>query len=169
MRRSTKKVALGGIVTALGVVLLLLGSVLGLGVYAAPMLVGWCLIPLGKEWGRGYQAMLWVAISVLSFFLVPDVEEKLMFAFLFGWYPILRPSLQKLKRLPRALLKLVIFNAVAVPLEAVVMMILVPESAETWMIVLLLVMANLMFVVYDLAIPAFDMVATRYFKKFLSK
>lgn len=169
MRRSTKKVALGGVMTALGVVLLLLGSVLGLGVYAAPMLVGWCLIPLGREWGRGYQATLWVAISLLSFLLVPDVEEKLMFTFLFGWYPILRPTLQRMKKLPRVLLKLLIFNAVSAALEALLMLVLIPESAELWMILLLLLVGNIMFAVYDFAIPVFDLVATRYFQKFISR
>lgn len=169
MSTSTKKVALGGVMTALGVVLLLLGSVLGLGVYAAPMLVGWCLIPLGREWGRGYQVTLWAAISLLSLLLVPDVEEKLMFTFLFGWYPILRPALQKQKKPVRVVLKLVIFNVISVALEAALMLLLVPESAETWMIVLLLVMGNLMFAVYDFAIPVFDLVATRYFKKLISR
>lgn len=169
MRETTKKVALGGVMTALGVVLLLLGSVLGLGVYAAPMLVGWCLIPLGREWGRGYQVMLWAAISILSLLLVPDVEEKLMFTFLFGWYPILRPTLQKQRKPIRVVLKLVIFNAISVALEALLMLVLIPESAETWMLLLLLLVGNIMFAVYDLAIPVFDLVATRYFKKFISR
>lgn len=167
MKHQAKRMAVSGMMTALGVVLLLLGSVLGLGVYAAPMFVGWCLIPIGKEWGRRYQVLLWIAISVLSFILVPNVEENLMFAFLFGWYPIARPSLQKLKKLLRAALKLLLFNIIAVALEAVLILFLVPESAELWIVLLWLVMGNLMFVAYDFAIPVFESVAASCFRKYL--
>lgn len=165
MKDQAKRMAVSGMMTALGVVLMLLGSILGLGMYAAPMFVGWCLIPIGKEWGRKYQVLLWIAISVLSFMLVPNVEENLMFAFLFGWYPIVRPRLQKLKKFPRAVVKLALFNAIVVALEALLILVLVPESAELWMVLVWLVLGNLMFLAYDRAIPVFEIVAGEYFKK----
>ena len=165
MARQAKRMAVCGMMTALGVVLLLLGSVLGLGIYAAPMFVGWCLVPVGKEWGGKYQILLWMAISVLSFLFVPNVEENLVFACLFGWYPLVRPRLQKLGKLPRLAVKLLLFNAISVALETVLILFLVPESVQLWMIALWILMGNIMFLAYDRAVPVFEMVAAGYFRK----
>lgn len=166
MKKQAKRMAICGMMTALGVVLMLLGAVLGLGVYVAPMFVGWCLVPIGKEWGKKYQILLWIAISILSFTLVPNAEENLMFAFLFGWYPVLRPRLQKLPRLSRVIAKLLLFNVIVVILEALLVMVLVPESMEVWLALLLLLIGNVTFFFYDFAVPLFEVVSTAYFKKF---
>ena len=150
---------------ALGVVVLLLGSVLGLGMYVGPLLVGMCLIPIGKEYGTKYQLMLWIVISILSFILVPNPEENLMFAGLFGWYPALYPKLEKLPRIPRLIVKLLLFNVIVISLEALVILVLVPEILDGPMIAMLLLMGNVMFLLYDRVIPNFDLIAKRYLKK----
>ena len=76
----TKRIALCGVMAALSVVILLLGAVLGLGIYLAPVVAGLILVPVGRSYGAKSQIMLWLAVSVLAFLLVPDIEEKLMHA-----------------------------------------------------------------------------------------
>ena len=59
MRKTeSQKIALCGMLGALSVVLLLLGSALQIGTYAAPMLAAFLLIPVLEEYG--YKRTAWV-------------------------------------------------------------------------------------------------------------
>ena len=127
MRTSTKRMATCSMMAALSVVLMVLGAILELGMYACPLFAGLCFIPIGQKYGRKYHITLYVASSILCFLMVPNMEENLMFAGLFGWYPIVRPSLQKLPKILRWICKLAIFNVVVIAIEWLVMAILVPE------------------------------------------
>ena len=151
--KHTHAIALCGVTTALAVALMAVGGLLGIGLYAAPMLAGLCLLPAGRHLGLKYHLLLWLAVSALSFFLVPDIEQNLMFLCLFVCYPILRPALQRLPRLPRLLCKLLFFNAVSVALEALVLLVLAPEALAPPLLLLLLALGNLTFLLYDLLIP----------------
>ncbi len=165
LKVSSKRIAICAMTAALGVVLMLLGSFLGLGMYMAPMFVGWCLIPIGKKYGVKYQTMLWIVIGLLCLMLVSDIEQNLMFIGLFGWYPIIRARLQKLPRALRLLVKLALFNVVIISLEALVLLLLFPEPLEAWMAVVLLVLGNLTFLFYDFAFPVFELLSEHYLKK----
>lgn len=134
-------------------VLMLLGAVLELGMYAAPLLAGICLLPYGQKYGIKYQIIVYLAVSFLSFILVPNIEQNLMFAGLFGWYPALRPALQGLSKLPRIVVKLLIFNVTIIAIEALVMLVLVPEVLGGGLIAALLVLGNITFILYDCIIP----------------
>lgn len=153
-----------GIMVAVCVVLMLLGAVLELGIYAAPMFAGLCLVPLGEKWGRKYQTTLWVAVSLLSFLLVPNVEETLIFFGFFGWYPILRPTLQRLPQPLRLAVKLLLFNGVIAVIEAVVLFLLVPEDITGIFLLVLLAMSNLVFLLYDSIVPKTDILRKRLFR-----
>lgn len=146
---------------ALCVVLMMLGGILEIGAYAAPMFAGLCTIPVGQQFGKKPQLLLWVAASLLCFLLVPNVEENLIFAGFFGWYPILHPELQKLPKVPRMLAKLAVFNVVMIAIEALVILVLVPESLGAGYMLLLLVLANLTFLIYDNLIPRMEEVFRR--------
>jgi len=163
MREQSRRMAVCSMAAALGVVVMLLGAVLELGMYVCPMVVGLCLIPIGRQYGLKYQLMLWVIISILALLLVPDPEENLMFAGFFGWYPALYPRLQKLPRLPRLLTKLVIFNAAILTIESLVILVLIPQAMEPVMAVILMLLANVVFLLYDKLIPRFDSLLKRVF------
>ena len=61
MRKTeSQKIALCGMLGALSVVLLLLGSALQIGTYAAPMLAAFLLIPVLEEYGTRYALTLYV-------------------------------------------------------------------------------------------------------------
>lgn len=164
MKDHAKLVATCGIMVAVCVVLMLLGAVLELGIYAAPMFAGLCLVPLGEKWGRKYQTTLWVAVSLLSFLLVPNVEETLIFFGFFGWYPILRPTLQRLPQPLRLAVKLLLFNGVIAVIEAVVLFLLVPEDITGTFLLVLLAMSNLVFLLYDSIVPKTDILRKRLFR-----
>lgn len=165
MKKQSKRIAVCGLTVALGAVVMLLGNVLGLGMYLAPMFVGLCLSVVGKEWGLRFRILLWLAIGLLSFILISNPEQNLMFIGLFGWYPILRPALQKLPILLRAAVKFLMFNGIVIALEALLILVLVPESMGTGLMILLLLLGNVTFFVYDFAIPRFEVLAEKYRKR----
>jgi len=159
--KHAKQMATCAMMTAVCVVLMLLGGILEIGIYAAPMFAGLCLVPIGERWGRRTQLMVYLAVALLSFLLVPSLEENLIFAALLGWYPILRPSLQKLPRLLRLSVKLLLFNAVIIAVEALLLTLITPEPVGGWMLVLLLVLGNFAFLAYDFLLPAAGLILRR--------
>ena len=118
---SSRKLALCGLLTALAVTLLLLGGIIPLATFCAPMLAMAVLLPILEEFGPGAAATAWGAATILALLLVPDRETALVFVF-FGWYPILRPCLDRLPgRLPRLLVKLAVYGAVTALLYGLVL------------------------------------------------
>ena len=160
----TKRLTICAMMAAVSVVLMLLGAVLQLGTYAAPLLTGMVLIPVGNRFGRRYQVMLWFVISALCFMLVPSAEQNLMFAGLFGWYPIAYPTLQKLPRLMRLPVKLLLFNGVVIAMEALLLWVIAPEAMELGMVLLLLALGNVTFLLYDYLIPKTELILRRILK-----
>ena len=58
--KHTRAIALCGVTTALAVALMAVGGLLGIGLYAAPMLAGLCLLPAGRHLGLKYHLLLWL-------------------------------------------------------------------------------------------------------------
>ena len=164
MRLQAKRMASCAVMAALCVVLLLLGAVLELGIYAAPMFAGLCLIPIGLRYGRKYQITTCVAVGVLSFLLVPNMEENLLFAGLLGWYPALRPSLQKLPVWFRFTIKLAVFNVTVIAVEWLVLTLIAPEAVEGFLLAVLLALGNVTFLAYDFLLSKLSRLTERVAK-----
>lgn len=127
MKENARRMAFCAMMAALSVVLMVLGAVLELGMYACPLFAGLCFIPVGQKYGRKFHWTLYAAASILCFLLVPNMEENLMFAGLFGWYPIVRPGLQRLPKVLGWVCKLLIFNGAVTAIEWLVVTVLAPE------------------------------------------
>ena len=167
MNKNTRSIALCGTVCALCIVIMLLGGVLGLGTYAAPMIAGLHLIPIGDKYGKKIHLAVYAAVTLLSFILVPYFEQDLMLAVLFGPYPLLYPHFAKLPRFVRPALKLLWFNAVAIGAEALTMCLIAPEAMGKWAIIGLIAMGNLVFVLYDLVIKRSKIIIERLLGRIL--
>ena len=154
--KDTKKLAAGAMMSALCVVIMLLGAVIDLGTYAAALLAGVAMIPYGQKYGCRYQLMVFTASAALSFMLVPNVEQNLMYLGFYGWYPILRQSLEKLKTPSKYIAKFVIFNVCFISIEALVMLVLVPEAMGSVLFVIFIITANVTFFAYDYMLPLLD-------------
>lgn len=165
MRLHAKRMATCSMMTALCVVLMILGGVLELGMYACPMFAGLCLIPVGQNYGKKYQMLVYAATGLLCLMMVPNMEENLMFIGLLGWYPMARQLIGKLPRLLRLPAKLLVFNIVVVAIEAAVLYLFLPEDLTMGMIAVLLVMGNITFLAYDFLIPRVE-VLTQRLKRF---
>ena len=152
----TKQIALGGVLSALAVVLLLLGGIIPIGTYAAPMLASIPLIVLLAELPKSLCLGWYAVVAILGVLLCPDRETAFVFVFL-GWYPIAKPGLDRLPRLPRVFGKLAIFLAAVAALYALLILVfrfeaLVNEAKETGlpMLIALLALGCAAFLLFDL-------------------
>ena len=105
---SAKNMALGGVMAALALVVMCLGGLIPLATYVCPMFCAVLLMVVLKLTGRRVAWAWYGAVSILSMLLGPDKEAAAVFVFL-GYYPILKPWLDKRKL--AILCKLVLFNA----------------------------------------------------------
>ena len=165
--KNAKRVAFCGVMTALCVVILTVGALSGVGNYAGSMLAGICLLPVGWEWGRKTELVLWISVSLVGAMVIPDPETILLFAAFFGWYPVFRASLDRFPLLLRIFLKLLIFNLTAVGCEILVMKVLAPETEEAWILLLLLILGNVAFFLYDAVLPRIELLYRVRLRKLL--
>lgn len=146
-------VALGGVLAALAVVIMSMGTLIPVATYVCPMLCAILLQVVLKTCGSRIAWAWYGAVAVLSLLLAPDKEAAAVFAFI-GYYPILKPQLDrsKLKWLWKALL----FNAAILLMYWLLMHLLgmaqlAAEFAEMGaaMTAVLLVLGNITFFLLD--------------------
>ena len=107
MRTQAKRMALGGVTAALAVVLMCLGTLIPVATYMVPMLLCLLLGFLKPMLGAKYAIAWYLTVAILGLLMAPDKEAAALFAFL-GYYPILKPWLDKK---PLAILwKILLFN-----------------------------------------------------------
>ncbi len=152
----TKQIALGGVLAALAVVILLLGGIIPIGTYLAPMLASLPLLVLSEALSKSLCLGWYAVTAILGATLCPDKETAFVFVFL-GWYPLAKPALDRLPKLPRMGAKLLLFNLAAAALYALLILVfrleaLAREARATGlpMLLLLLALGNLCFFLYDL-------------------
>jgi voltage-gated potassium channel Kch len=165
-KTESQKIALCGVLSALSVVVLLVGNVLQIGTYAAPMLASFLLIPVLEDYGKKYALLLYAVVSLLSLFLVPDKELVLFYVLVLGYYPVLRVKLNTIKsRWVRWIIKFAVFNAATVLVYLLLFALLGPAVLDelladgTAMLAALLAAGNLSFWLCDRALAAL----TRYY------
>lgn len=89
-----RKVAFGGILAAIAVVLLLLAGILPHGRFILPMAAGLAVFIAAREFSDGLGVMLYAAISLLSLFVCADKTGVLCFVLVFGYYPLIKRKIE---------------------------------------------------------------------------
>lgn len=152
MRQKSRIIAVCGLTAALSLVLMGLGSALAVMTYACPMLVGVLLLCVREELGVKWSLTLWAAIGLLALMLVPEVEMTAVFIGIFGWYPSVKPFLDRLPKVLSGLSRFLALNGAAVAVYAILIRFMglsdMPEGAWAW--VVLLAAGNVVFYFYDL-------------------
>lgn len=103
-----KKIALGGLLAALTVVIMCLGGMIPLATFICPMLCAIIQYIVLRFCGMKISWTWFAAVAILSLLLGPDKEAALVFC-LIGCYPNLKPLFEKSKL--RLLWKFLYFNA----------------------------------------------------------
>ena len=152
-RNSAQKIALGGLMAALAMVIMCLGGLIPFATFVCPMLC--CMITklVLSMCGKRIAWAWYGAVAILSVLMAPDKEAAAVFVFL-GYYPILRPWLNKLR--PDWLFKGLYFNAVIAVLYTLLLKVLgfaeiLEDYAEMGavMTVAMLIMGNITFFLLD--------------------
>ena len=155
IRKRTKYITLSAMLSALGVVLLSLGSLIEVLDITNAVLASMLCIYAVIEMGGAYPWMIWLVTSTLGLLLLPVKTPAVFYALFAGFYPIVKEKLEKLKRPLSDLFKLVVFH-VCLGGIVLVMTLFIPNALgledAKWMPVVLYLMSLAVFVLYDIAL-----------------
>ena len=136
------------------------GAVVPVLMFIAPAVASLLIATVCVECGKTMALTAYGAVSLLSLLFVPDKEVALVFVFLLGYYPLVKPRFERI-RLPlvRVLCKLLLCNGAVLAMYGLVLL-LVPagsisqELKTTALAVSLatLAMGNVAFLLYDRAL-----------------
>lgn len=155
--KKSAKIALSGVLGALAVVCMML-TVIPVSTLALTALAGIVLAPIALEAGVRWGFAAYAAAAVLTFFIAPDFESKLLFIAFFGYYPTLKLLLDRIRlKAVSWTLKLLLFNAAVVAVYLLLTFVggLEPDEFELFginMPLIFLALGNVVFVVFDLAL-----------------
>jgi hypothetical protein len=170
------KIALGGIVSALCLVIMLLTSILPALYIVLPMLCGLLIKMLVDEVSSGWALLTYVSVSILSFFLNPNIEATFVFILFFGIYPIILKYLNKLPKLLSKIVKWCIYFGMAfVNYRISVFIVGMDETVENlpfgeYWEQIFVVIIGLFFAIYEFYISLFlNVYQKKWRKKFFRK
>lgn len=157
--KKSAKTALGGIITALSVTLMLVSAVIPFLEYALPAIAGAILVIMVIELNKKWAFCTYVAVSILSILILANKETAMMYIAFFGYYPILKPFFEsKIKNnIICWIVKDIEFNAAVVAAYFIIVKVFgmpLEELTENGLAGLLgiLALGNVMFVLYDICI-----------------
>jgi len=171
MKNKTKNTAVCGLMTALSVVLMMLTTLVPVFMYVLPIVTGLLVLftadASNKKWGVG----VYFSTAFLSLLLITDKEAALTYALFFGYYPLIKDIIEKLPKWVAWILKLVLFNLAAVGIGVISFYLFGVSGDEynefgKYTIPILLIMANVAFILYDFCITKNRFLLTRFSEKF---
>ena len=145
-----RQMALGGMLAAVCIVIMCLGSIIPVNTYVCPVL---CILTGAVVLDRCGRRAGWchyLAVAVLAMLLAPDREAALVYAFL-GYYPMLRPWFQKLGPI-RQIAKLAFFTLAGAASYGVLIFLVGAEAAmeEGWLLtVVTVILWDALFLLVD--------------------
>ena len=152
-RTPASAVALGGVLAALAVVIMAMGTLIPVATYVCPVLCCLILQVVLKTCGKR-MAWAWSgAVAILCLLMAPDKEAAAVFAFL-GFYPIVKPRLDRAKA--SVLWKGLLFNSITLVMYWLLIHLMgmediAAEYAEmgTVLTALMLILGNVTFFLLD--------------------
>ena len=151
--KTTRRLVVSALLSALGVVLLMLGSLVQVLDLSMAAIVSLFVVFAVIEIRGPYPWLIYIVTSVLSLLLLPIKTPALVYAAFAGYYPIFKSVLERRLRAPVAwVLKIVLFGialAVAVVVAAKVLLMDLTWVLANWWIFALAVPV---FVLYDVGL-----------------
>ena len=154
--KSTKRLTICAMLSALGVVLLYIGSLVEALDLSAAVLASLACIIAVIEYGKGAPWAIYGVTSVLSLILLPVKTPAAFYVIFFGFYPILKEKIERRPRLLQWVIKEAIFNVALVIMGFAVYFLSTTGDnlllENPLIIAATVVMAELAFVLYDIAL-----------------
>ena len=160
MQNNTKRIALGGMLAGVAVVIMCLGGLIPVATYICPMLCCLTQFLVLCFCGRKLAWTWFFVVCVLSLAMGPDKEAASVFLFL-GFYPIVKPQFD---RLHFAILpKLIVFNVLILTMYGLLIRLfgmdqIAAEFAELGQVLTLvmLLLGNVIFLLLDRVLTRFS-------------
>ena len=173
MREKTYRTALGGILSALALSFLFMGSVLPFAEIAGPALASVCVLLTGTEFSVKAAFAVYSAVSVLGLIIVPDKESVLLFIFFLGWFPIFKMLIDgKLRPVPVLLIKLAVFNASVLLMYWLILKVFVMDQVAAefsgyspFMYAAVIILSNITVIILDFALSKIVFLYTHVWRK----
>lgn len=155
MKSKSLRISLCAMVTALSTLIMMITGIITIGTYALPAIAGIFMISIVVEIDKKWAIATYISTSLLSMILAADKEAVILFVLFFGYYPILKAWIEKIKnKFILYLLKLLIFNSSVIIAYLIVIKFL-QISYDAFVIfgvsvpILFLAMGNVIFLLYD--------------------
>ncbi len=166
--KNTRSIAAGGLLTAFAVAVMLVSNLMPSGMYTFPAVSGIIVYVLSFAAGRPYSWASFAVVSIISFLFCADKEAPLCFVLFFGYYPLLKELIEKIRFRPAEyIVKLLVFNAAGAGIWLLLVFVFSVPFDEFSVFgvrlpAVIISALNLVFILYDLALTMFF---RRYGKK----
>ena len=154
-QEKTKRLTVCAMLSALGVVLLWLGSAVEVVDISMAVIASLLCVFAVIEYGKGAPWLVFAVTAVLSLLLLPQKTPAVTYLLFFGYYPILKEKLERSNRVVSWLLKELIFNAaLALMLLSSHFLLMAATPIESMLVYYgaLVIMAEIAFPLYDIAL-----------------
>ena len=164
-----------GVLAGLGLALMFLTALLPMATFALPALAGLLMIMIVIEMGARWAWPTFAVVAILSVFFVPDKQAALLYVIFFGYYPILKALIERLKnKIVQWVLKYAVFNAAIVSAYFIAIYLLsIPADSLSLFGVSLpwvfWIAGNVIFFIYDIAITGVVMFYIKQLHKVFRK
>ncbi len=151
----TGRMALGGILTAISVVILYLAAIAPSGRMGVAAVAGLCPVFGVLLIGRSSGYLVWGASSVLALVLLPDKGIALCYLLLFGLYPVVKSKFEGFSSFIIQWLCKLLYGVMGVLLIRHLFLALLMSTIPDWIsqnMVLFYPVGILVFIAYDIAL-----------------
>ncbi len=95
--KKTRVIAENGLLAALSIIVLLLGSLIDVLDMSSAAIAGFAVLAVRIRWGRNSAVALYALTSVLSILLLPNKVPALLYVFYGGLYPVLKAEFERVR------------------------------------------------------------------------
>ena len=162
-------VALCALLAALGAAVMMAAGLIPVLTYCSPLIASLFLIPILREFGKGRAWMTWAVTAALSAILCADKEAAFFYIFL-GFYPILKPSFDKLGK-PGWIAKLLYFAAALAAMYGLILFVFgldIEIEGTGFMVALYIALAAVM-LLFDFVLQRLTFLYDARIRKYLTQ
>lgn len=166
-RKEIKRTAISAILCAFSVVVLFIGTIFDMVDITSAAIASGAVAFSVLELGKKYPVLIFAVTSLLSLLLYPSSSASIFYIAFLGYYPIIKLYIEKIKGIFSVILKLVVFNGAFIAIFCIFKSLFLSQEAESSkvIIVLLIIFANIFFIVYDIALNVLITAYKRFFRK----
>lgn len=166
-RTEIKKMALSAICCALSAAICFLGNILNIADLTACAAASGLLYIAKYELSSKYPILIYAVTSALLLVLFPTASATVFYIAFFGYYPIIKNILERLPKPIIYIVKLLLFNGILLLLFRFAKYLFIAESetVDNPLLIAALLLANVFFFVFDIALSFFGMAYEKHYRR----